>query len=65
VNKKGKARLTRAKPTQSAKASVTHNRQKEYLIASDTAYLRELGVTDKAGKVIPKMYGINNKLYPF
>jgi SAM-dependent methyltransferase len=57
VNKKGKARLTRAKPTQSAKASASHNRQKEYLIASDTAYLRELGVTDKAGKVIPKMYG--------
>lgn len=57
VNKKGKARLTRAKATQAAKATSVHNRQKDYLISPDAAYLRELGVTDKAGKVIPKMYG--------
>lgn len=57
VNKKGKHRLTRAKATQSATSSGGHNRQKDYLISSDTAYLRELGVSDKSGKVIPKMYG--------
>lgn len=57
VNKKGKHRLTRAKPTQSAAPSGGHNRQKDYLISPDAAYLRELGVSDKAGKVIPKMYG--------
>jgi len=57
VNKKGKSRITRAKATQSAAASTSHNRQKNYLISPDTEYLRALGVTDKAGKVIPKMYG--------
>ena len=57
VNKKGKPRLTRAKATQSAASSGGHNRQKDYLISPDAAYLRELGVSDKAGKVIPKMYG--------
>jgi len=65
VNKKGKSRLTRAKATQSAKASTTHNRQKDYLISPDTAYLRELGVTDKAGKVIPKMYGKYRQIAKF
>jgi len=60
VNKKGKARITRAKATQRAQSATSsggHNRQKDYLIAPDAAYLRELGVSDKAGKVIPKMYG--------
>ena len=60
VNKKGKHRLTRAKATEStqgAASSGRHNRQKDYLISPDTAYLRELGVSDKGGKVIPKMYG--------
>ena len=57
VNKKGTSRITRAKPTQNATASTSHNRQKEYLISPEAAYLRGLGVTDKAGKVIPKMYG--------
>ena len=57
VNKKGKSRITRAKPTQQAAASTSHNRQKEYLISPETAYLHELGVTNKAGNVIPKMYG--------
>ncbi|MDB2437522.1 SAM-dependent methyltransferase [Hellea sp.] len=57
VNKKGKPRMTRAKATQNATSSGEHNRRKDYLISPDTAYLRELGVSDKAGKVIPKMYG--------
>ena len=57
VNKKGKPRLTRAKPTQSAKISAGHNRQKDYLISADAPYLKELGVSDKGGNVIPKMYG--------
>ena len=57
VNKKGKYRLTRAKATQSNTSAGSHNRQKDYLIAPDAAYLHELGVSDKAGKVIPKMYG--------
>jgi len=57
VNKKGKARLTRAKATQKITSSTTHNRQKDYLISPTTPYLRELGITDKTGKVIPKMYG--------
>ena len=60
VNKKGKHRLTRAKATESTQGGASagrHNRQKDYLISPDTAYLRELGVSDKGGKVIPKMYG--------
>lgn len=57
VNKRGKARITRSKPTQKGAASTTHNRQKDYLISPEADYLRELRVTDKASKVIPKMYG--------
>jgi len=56
-NKKGKSRITRAKPTQSASSSSSHNRQKDYLISPDTPYLHELGVTNKDGKVLSKMYG--------
>lgn len=65
VNKKGKARITRAKPTQSLSSSASHNRQKEYLISPDAPYLRELGVTDKTSKVIPKMYGKYRQIAKF
>jgi len=57
VNKKGKARITHAKATQAANASASHNRQKDYLVSANAPYLRELGVTDRADNVRPKMYG--------
>ena len=65
VNKRGKVRVTRAKATQKGEASTTHNRQKDYLISPEAPYLRELGVTDKAGKVIPKMYGKYRQIAKF
>ena len=65
VNKKGKARITRAKATQKADVSTSHNRQKDYLISPNAPYLRAVGVTDKAGKVIPKMYGKYRQIAKF
>lgn len=65
VNKKGKPRITRAKATQKAEATTAHNRQKDYLISPDATYLYELGVTDRMGKVIPKMYGKYRQIAKF
>ncbi len=56
VNKKGKARLVKAKPTQSLQTSLEHDRKKSYFIDEHSAYLHHLGVTTGGGEIKPKMY---------
>jgi SAM-dependent methyltransferase len=57
TNKKGKARITKNKPSMAAVQDASHNRKKSYLVSQDAQFLRELGVSDRDGNVTPKMYG--------
>ncbi len=51
VGKKGKSRLNSAKPTFTAAQSSGHDRDKTEQVASDSFYLRALGITDDNGRV--------------
>ena len=59
VSKKGKASLRvgrrAATPAQPTAAPVQHNREKHRLLALSRPFLRELGVTDAQGQLIPAM----------
>lgn len=54
-SKKGKVTLQKSKPTFSATASTTHDRQKVKRASGEETYLMHLGITDTNGILIPKM----------
>lgn len=56
INKKGKVKLTSAEPAEPMLQDLSHDRVKQRLINPEgNIYLQELGVTNKAFQVIPKM----------
>ena len=55
VTKKGKGSLFRKKPSSTEVADTEHDRKKQKRVDKNALYLKLLGVTDAAGKVIPKM----------
>jgi hypothetical protein len=55
VSKKGKATLTKLKPSAIDKPSEIHDREKIKRAQQADVYLFYLGITDKEGNVIPKM----------
>ncbi len=55
VSKKGKMDLSRTKPSHVALPSKSHDNQKVKRTGSTDIYLNKLGITDRHGKVIPKM----------
>lgn len=55
-NRKGKARIYRAKATMKD-AVQDHNRQKNYVLDRSRPYLKGLGVTNDKGVVVKKQYG--------
>ncbi|MDB5257924.1 MAG: SAM-dependent methyltransferase [Chitinophagaceae bacterium] len=55
LSKKGKATLTKLKPTFAEPASEEHDRTKKKRVLDNDAYLHLLGITDEAGIVIPRM----------
>lgn len=55
ISKKGKATLTKLKPTFTEAPSEEHDRAKKKRALDNDAYLHLLGITDEAGVVIPKM----------
>ena len=57
TNKKGKFRIQKGKPSMAPVQNTDHNKQKNYLVAQNAPFLRELGVSDRDGNVKPKMYG--------
>lgn len=54
-NRRGQARLRRSRPTMSGKRNERHDREKHRLVNPNAAWLRELGVTNGQGKVLPSM----------
>lgn len=48
----GKQRLRKSAPTQTAPASLDHDRQKNRMIGPTKSYLHDLGITDAAGAVV-------------
>lgn len=56
TSKKGKIRISKGKPSMASVQPTGHNRVKNYLVSQDAYFLRELGVSDAAGNVKPKMY---------
>jgi len=54
-NRRGKARLSKSRPTQTAEQRQDHDRTKQRLVDPTAPWLRELGVTDATGKVLPSM----------
>lgn len=58
VSKKGAATMHRSKVTQELSVETdtsSHDRAKNRFVQQDRAYLRELGVTDSSGRVVPSM----------
>lgn len=55
ISKKGKATLTKLKPTFAEAPSEEHDRTKKKRVLDNDAYLHLLGITDEAGVVIPRM----------
>ena len=55
ISKKGKATLTKLKPTFAEAPAEGHDRPKKKRVLDNDAYLHLLGITDEAGVVIPKM----------
>ncbi len=56
LNKKGKARLVKSKPTQKQKSSQGHDRKKSYFVDEKSGWLHPLGVATGEGVVKPSMY---------
>ncbi len=54
-NRRGKGRLRRSRPTMTGKQTGQHNREKSRMVDPNHAWLRELGVTNAQGKVLPSM----------
>lgn len=54
-SKKGKSRMHRRKVAGAEVPSTEHNRKKERLIDPARPFLRELGITDEKGEIIPSM----------
>lgn len=54
-SRKGKARMLTKKGLAHAPEDRTHNRTKNRLLSSNTPFLFELGVADKAGNILPSM----------
>lgn len=52
TDRSGKQRIRKSAPTQTAPASLDHDRQKNRLIAPSGSYLHDLGITDAAGAVV-------------
>lgn len=55
ISKKGKMDLSRGKASNMDVPEKTHDKQKQKRAGTSDNYLRQLGVTDEAGQVIPKM----------
>jgi hypothetical protein len=55
IDSQGQARVTRGKPTQSAPASVAHDRQKRRVLDSGCPFLKDLGIVDQRGQIVPSM----------
>ena len=51
IGRKGKSRLNVSKPTFKTTPAIDHNREKTVQIASDSFYLKALGITDDNGRV--------------
>ncbi len=54
-SKKGKALVNKRKVASAAVTPTAHNRTKNRFVAQDAAFLRELGITNQQGDVIPSM----------
>lgn len=54
-SKKGKALVNKRKVANVAQPPAEHNRAKNRFVAQDAAFLRELGITNHQGEVIPAM----------
>lgn len=52
TDRAGKQRLRKSPPSQSAPASLAHDRQKNRIIGAAKSYLHDLGITDAAGLVV-------------
>jgi len=54
IGKKGKSRLNVGKPTFKTKPSLSHNREKRFLINPNAFYLKALGITTDEGNIRDK-----------
>lgn len=55
IDRQGEARLTEGKPTQSAPPPVAHDRQKRRALDSGYPFLKDLGLIDPRGQILPSM----------
>lgn len=53
ISKKGKAIFSQKKPSHTAPADMSHDRQKQRLLDPSAPWLHALGITNKAGQVLP------------
>ena len=53
ISKKGKAVFSQKKPSQTAPVDTSHDRQKQRLLDPAAPWLHALGITNKAGQVLP------------
>lgn len=58
INKKGKATIKKSPPSLTLPASLSHNRQKKYILdtTSSMPFLKELGLMDDQGQIKPSKY---------
>lgn len=58
INKKGKATIKKSPPSLTLPASLSHNRQKKYILdtPSSMPFLKELGLMDDQGQIKPSKY---------
>jgi SAM-dependent methyltransferase len=58
VNKKGETHIKAKPPTQTAMPSLSHNRQKKYILDTPSShdFLKALGLMDQSGQVKPSKY---------
>ena len=55
ISRRGKARLSRSRPTRNREGKGGHDREKNRLVDPGSEWLRALGVTNGQGKVLPSM----------
>ncbi len=58
INKKGKSTIKKSPPSLTLPASLSHNRQKKYILdtPSSMPFLKELGLMDDQGQIKPSKY---------
>ena len=58
INKKGNISLKKTAPTQKSPMSINHNREKKYILDTDSsnAFLKALGIMDYNGEIKPSKY---------